>query len=151
MTVMSNSPLLRTGTASGRRRRRAGAILSAELMFVLPIVMAVLFAMVEFAMLLVAQQRVEVAAREACRVASLPTTDAKAAEKAVHEMAARALGSKNLVCAHRLTYKPAKYAGETVAVEIRVPMKAAAPDMLGLVGFGLGGRQLTARCVMRKE
>ena len=34
---------------------------------------------------------------------------------------------------------------------VKVPMKAAAPDLLSFIGFGLRDREMSAQAVMRKE
>ena len=41
--------------------------------------------------------------------------------------------------------------GDEVSVVVRVPMSAAAPDLLGFFGFRLQDRMLVAQTVMRKE
>jgi hypothetical protein len=38
-----------------------------------------------------------------------------------------------------------------VAVTVSVPLKAAAPDLLVFLGFGLGDRKVVARTSMRAE
>lgn len=139
--------------ARGRRhlRGRKGAILSAELLLVLPIVMALCLGMAELSMLLMAMQRVEAASSAACRVATLPASDPVALEQAVREAAARALLKAKLVQAYQLEFAPGQFPGDPVTVEVRVPMKAAAPDLLRIFGFSLKGQELVSRTVMRKQ
>ena len=40
---------------------------------------------------------------------------------------------------------------DPVTVEVRVPMDAAAPDLLRFFGFSLRNRMLLAKTTMRKE
>lgn len=134
-----------------RRRRRAGAVFSVELLLALPIVAACFFAIVEFSLLLSATHKVEAASRSACRVAILPSEDPAESELAVRRAAEWALGKPRLRSAYRLMCKRGRYTGDPVIVRIRVPMKAAAPDLLAMIGFGLEGRYLTAETAMRKE
>jgi hypothetical protein len=137
-----------------RRRRpagRKGALLSAELLFAFPVLAGLLLGIIEFGMLLAAEQRVETACREACRVGSLPASDSHALGQAVRQAAEQALASASLVQTYTLSFQPGQYTGDPVMVQVSVPMRAAAPDLLLIVGFGLTGRQLNAQCVMRKE
>ena len=144
-----------TGRTLLRRRRRPagrkGALLSAELLFAFPVLAGLLLGIIEFGMLLAAEQRVETACREACRVGSLPASDSHALGQAVRQAAEQALASASLVQTYTLSFQPGQYTGDPVMVQVSVPMRAAAPDLLLIVGFGLTGRQLNAQCVMRKE
>jgi len=134
-----------------RQRVRAGAILSLELLWVLPILVGIFFAIVEFSLLLSASHQVKLASRAACRVATLPAANRHEMEQAVRCAAERALAKRHLVEAYQLTICSGRHTGDPVVVEIRVPMCAAAPDVLTIVGFRLKGRELVARTVMRKE
>jgi Flp pilus assembly protein TadG len=139
----------RPGRAAGRSR--AGAALTVEFLLVLPVVVGLMFAIIEFGMLLAAAQKVKTATDVACRVGTLPAASPDQLEAAVRQAATRALVSRRLAEAHELQFEPGQYSGDPVAVEIRVPMKAAAPDLLRMFGFGLKGRWLAARTVLRKE
>jgi len=142
------------GNRSGRSRRgrsRKGALLSTELLFVLPILAGLLFAMVEFSMLLSAKQQIKSASRLACRVASLPAADPVQLEHVVRGAAEQGLVRSSLIESYELRFDPGQNTGDEVVAEVRVPMRAAAPNLLSVVGFNLKGRHLTARTVMRKE
>ena len=104
-------------------RRRIGAVLSMELILVLPIALAMIFAMIEVGMLWAAGQRVNEAAAAGCRTASFRGADVK----------------------------PATPEAPEVCVTVSVPMKSAAPDLLKFIGFGLGDRRIVAQTIMRKE
>ncbi len=137
----------------GRRRRasRIGAVLSLELICTLPIVIVLFFAVIEFAMLLQAENQLMVAAEVACRMGTLQFPEHEQAEDAVREAARRALAQPRLVNSHELRFFPGRHSGDEVAVEIHLPMSAAAPNLLSLIGFDLRGRELVATTVMRKE
>lgn len=130
-----------------RRRSRRGAVLSTELILLVPIAFGLLMALAEFSMLWLANQRVVAAAQAACRTATLPGATAQAVQQA----AAAALGKPVLISQATIEVTWAAHAGEPVQVEVRLPMRSAAPDLLGFLGFGLGDRQIVAQCVMRKE
>lgn len=147
----ANREIARDRIAALPHRARKGAILSTELLLVLPVLIGVCLAVVEFAMLLSARQQVKTACQVACRVGTLPAANPSECEEAVRAAAKRALARKRLIEAHELEFTPGRFAGDDVVVEIRLPMRAAAPDMLCVVGFGLKGRCIVGRTVMRKE
>jgi hypothetical protein len=121
------------------------------LLLVLPILGALCFGIAELSLLLMGMQRVEAASSAACRVATLPASDPVVLEQAVRRAAAEALGKVSLVRAHEIQFELGQFPGDPVVVEVRVPMTAAAPDLLRVLGFSLQGRQLASRTVMRKE
>jgi len=145
-------PMLRP-TRSGRKRNharfttRTGALLSTELMFVLPILMGIFFALVEVGMLWTANHRLAAAARAACRAAAMPGAGHSDAEHA----AVRSLARPALVHEHKMRMHRGPHTGDPIWIELRVPMRAVAPDLFWFLGFGLGDRQLVAQCVMRCE
>jgi hypothetical protein len=63
------------------QRRRLGAVLTTELLFLLPIVLLLLVALIEFVFLINAETKVTLASREGARVAALggSTADVEAA------------------------------------------------------------------------
>lgn len=142
----------RNATVSERRQfRRKGAILSVEFVLIFPILLGLVLAIIEFGLLLAAAQQVKTASHVACRVGTLPAASAEELDAAVRGAARTALMTCNLACAAEVEFEPGQYTGDPVTVQIRVPMKAAAPDLLAVVGFGLKGRCLVARTVLRKE
>lgn len=138
------------GARWSRRRDRAGSLFSLELLLVLPIVAAVCFGVAEFSLLMMGLQRVEAASSAACRVGTLPASNSAHLEHAVREAAAQALTKSSLVHTHEIRFDLGQFPGDPVWVEVRVPMTAAAPDLLRVLGFSLEGRHLMARTVMRK-
>ena len=157
-------PFVRARYAGARvdRRRRRGAVLSIELLVVLPILLVMLLAIVEFGFLWSANHRVHAASQMACRIATLPARDLDELQAEVRAATSRVLQRSALVAQHEVvldfpTAPPGSaglttgYSGEPVVAVVRVPMKAAAPDLLRMFGFGLAGRQLVGSTVMRKE
>jgi Flp pilus assembly protein TadG len=118
-----------------------------ELVFVLPIVLGLLFAMIEVGMLWAAGQRVDEAATGACRVASFRGAD----ETAIRRQVENSLRRQSLVTSYSLNVQNPGPNPDEVCVTVTVPMKAAAPDLLAILGFGLGNRTISAQAVMRKE
>jgi Flp pilus assembly protein TadG len=140
-----------TECAASQKRKRAGAVFSLELLLVLPILLTVCFGLVELSLLLMGMQRVQAASSAACRVATLPTTDTVAQQQAMSKAAAAALHTAGLVAAYQMKSQVGQYAGDPVVVEVTVPMTAAAPDLLKMIGFSLKGRQMTAQTEMCKQ
>jgi Flp pilus assembly protein TadG len=128
-----------------RRLRRLGAVLSMELILVLPIVLALVFSVIEFGMLWSSSQRVKDAATAGCRTASFRGADETAIRRAVE----RSLGKPALVANYSLDIR--QDVSNEVSVAVTVPMRSAAPDLLRFVGFALDGRLLSSQTVMRKE
>jgi Flp pilus assembly protein TadG len=126
-------------------------MMAVELLFVLPVLLIVVFAIIEFGCLWSANIRVKAASQAACRVATLPAETPEEMMLAVNRTAAQSLGSANLVSNSHIRVDPAEYSGDPVTVEVRVPMPAAAPNMLAIFGMRLEGRELIGRTVMRKE
>jgi hypothetical protein len=128
-----------------------GAILSVEMLLVFPVLFVLLLAIIEFSLLWSASHQVEAASATACRVATLPANDPVELEQSVCYAAQQALVKPRLIAAHRVLYTPGQITGDPVTVAIQVPMRAAAPNLLALIGFDLNGRWIRAETVMRKE
>lgn len=128
-------------------KRRRGFVISAELVILLPLVFALVLAVIEFSLLELGRQRVMAAARAGARVAAMPGATYQDIDQAV----AFAMSSAPLSEARRVRVSQGEYSGDPVIVYVAVPMKAASPDLLGLIGFGLGRRMLIGSSVMRKE
>ena len=56
-----------------------------------------------------------------------------------------------MVAAYQMTYDVGQYPGDPVWVHVAVPMTAAAPDLLSVVGLSSRSRELAAQTVMRKQ
>lgn len=113
----------------------------------LPIVMAVLFGLIEIGMLWSSSQRVKEAASAGCRIAGFRG----ATEPAIRRAVEQTLGRKSLVDCYQMQINQPTENPNEVCVSVTVPMTAAAPDMLAFFGFSLKNRQLAAQCVMRRE
>jgi Flp pilus assembly protein TadG len=136
---------------AGRRKRRAGAVFSLELLLVLPILLTVCFGVVELSMLLMGMQRVQAASCAACRIGTLPASDLVEQDQAMRQAAAYALGTVAMSDTFEMRSQIGQYAGDPVVVEVTAPMSAAAPDLLKIIGFSLQGREMTAQTRMCKQ
>jgi Flp pilus assembly protein TadG len=116
-----------------------------ELILVLPIVLALVFSIIEFGMLWSASRRVEDAAAAGCRTASFRGADESAIRRAVE----RTLVKPTLIANYSIDIR--QDVSNEVSVSVAVPMRSAAPDLLRIVGFSLDGRRLSSQTVMRKE
>jgi hypothetical protein len=124
---------------------------SYELVLVVPVVMALVLALVEFGLLWAGAHKVHLAAEVACRVGTRPCEDLIELDRCVRRAAETALVDKRLAANHRLTFVPGGHTGDPVVVEIKAPMTAASPDMLAMFGFSLRNRNFESRVVMAKE
>jgi hypothetical protein len=145
------------------RRHRRGAALALELIMVMPILLMVLLATVEFGILLMASQGVGAAAAHGSRNAALPSSSKASVTAAV----ATALdgyiwqGAEEVVIfvdsgsgfvkdvsGSVLLNAPS---GSIVSVTVNVESNQAAPDLLKYFGISLLNKELTTTYVTRKE
>ena len=132
-------------------RRRVGSILSVELLFVLPILLALLLAMTEFSLLLSTEARYAHASREGARVAAL------GGDLAGVELAVRNVLGDGQFEASTLTVTPDissvnNYpSGTAMEVIVAIRARQVVPDLLRFFGFSLGDQQVLGRTVMRRE
>jgi Flp pilus assembly protein TadG len=147
MTVKFMKRTSNKTTCNRRTHRRLGAILSMELVVVLPIVIAVCVGMVELSMLWSASHRAQSAAAAGCRVATYPGATMHAVRQAIETNLSKA----NLIRSYQVEVVGGLRTGDEIAVTVNVPQSACAPDMLRPFGFSLQGKFVTARSVMRRE
>lgn len=125
--------------------RRRG-ILSAELLLTLPILIVLLFGLLEFSLLFFARGDVVDASRAGARAARI----FGASSESVEEEVRYSLGSR-LAPYARVSSELGDKTGNPVIVTVEVPMAAAAPDLLWLIGYSLQGRDLICQTRMVKE
>lgn len=129
---------LHKGTA--KQRRRGGAIV--EFAVILPLLLTILFGIIEFGYVFMVRQSLQHAAREGCRLASLQTSQAPYTNVVarVNEIMSAA---KVPILPPTITQGPCE---ETVVVTVPY-------DDVSLFGtfLGFGGYNLTGQCTMRKE
>jgi Flp pilus assembly protein TadG len=136
--------------AGSRKRltqRRPGAIHAVELLLLLPIVLGLLVAMVEYSMILSIDQQLAVASREGARVASQggSAVEVEAAARLV-------LGTGSVNQGAVVTSQLTDVSGNPVAVQVAIAdASTVVPDMLRFVGFSINGTPLAGTAVMRRE
>src|SRR5262245_56646984 len=116
------------------RSRRRGS-LSMEFILICPLLIGLIFAMVQFAWYLAAEQQLALASREGARVAALGGT-----EEEILQATRCVLGSGPLGCAEIcVSVKDAQGqpipSGKPVAVMVRIPASQAVPNLLAIIGF----------------
>ncbi|MDX1943886.1 MAG: TadE/TadG family type IV pilus assembly protein [Pirellulaceae bacterium] len=149
-------------TTRRHRRHRVGSALSVELVMVLPILLIILLAFVEFGLLLMATQGVGAAAnlgaREAALASSTELSVKAAADDALagwvwqgkHEVVIFVNGTRvNFSDASDLVQDAPT--GSDISVTVNVPMVQAAPNLLAYFGIDLTDKDLTTTYVTRKE
>ncbi|MBN1911723.1 MAG: pilus assembly protein [Pirellulales bacterium] len=134
------------------RNRRRRAVLSLELVLVLPVLLLVLLAIFQMSTYLLATQAIQAAALAGAREATLPGASAEGIEHSVH----RALGGWRFRDDVDVTIRPDDWAslpsGEGVSVTVRVDADKAAINSLAILpGLSLEGKDITGQYVMRKE
>lgn len=127
------------------RKSRRG-MLSMELVLSLPLMLLVLLAVIEFSLLLYARGDVVQASRAGARLAALHGVDADDVQREVSRVLAGRFPANISVQA-----QVGEFSGDEVIVAVRVPMAAAAPNLLWAFGYNLRGRQLIAETRMIKE
>ena len=139
--------MLRTPSPSTHhsRRQRRG-ILSAELLLTLPILTILLFGLLEFSLLFFARGDVVEASRAGARAARLYG----ATEGSIELLVRNSLGGR-LAPSARVVADLGTRSGDEVSVAVVVPMAAAAPDLLWIIGYSLKGRDLICETHMAKE
>jgi Flp pilus assembly protein TadG len=134
------------------RVRRSGAIFSIEMMMVLTILIPLMFALTEFSLLWSANHTLKAASYAAAREASLPAVSEEAREAAARTAAERVLGDEKFIDQYILSeFNPGLHTGDPVVVELQLPMTAAAPDLLAMIGISIEDKELRAQSVMRRE
>ena len=128
------------------RAKRHGAILTMELVLVLPVFMLLLFAIVEFSLLSSARNRMTEAARTGVRELCITNKS----PEYIRETVKQRLGPK-LSREIQVDITCPTDAGELANVRIAIPMKNATPDLLWLTGFSVKQRTLIVDAPMIRE
>ena len=125
---------------TGDPRARAAAVV--EFAVVLPLLLTILFGIIEYGWVFMVRQSLQTAAREGCRIAVLQT----ATDTAINARVAQVMGPTGLTYSVTLTHAGAGNPVETV--EIAVPY-----NDVSLMGgfFGTHDYNLAGTCSMRKE
>jgi len=126
--------------------RRTGAILSMELVLVIPIFLLLLFSIVEFSMLSSARTRLSDAARHGARLLCISDRS----HDDVREEVQKILGTQ-LSREMRLGIQDSGRPGDIVTVRVQIPMRNATPDLLWATGFSVRERYLIVGVPMARE
>lgn len=138
--------IVRQNSRNHEQQPRLGAILTMELVLVLPIFLIIICGLIEFIMISAAQSRMDQAAHAGLRMMSVSGADQKTCRQQIENL----LGPR-LALNYQLDMNPAEYPGEIGELALRIPMQNACPDMLWMFGFGLQGRQMQSSAAMVME
>lgn len=143
------------------KNARKGAVLSVELVMVLPILLFVLLAFVEFGLMLMSQQGLAAASSLGARHAALTWSTEASTQATVdnalagwswqadRELVVLVNGSKIVLGdADDIQSAPT---GAVISVSVNVPTDKAAPNLLKWIGIDTAGKDLTTTYVTRKE
>ncbi len=125
------------------KRRRASAVV--EFAVVLPLLLTILFGIIQYGWVFMIRQTLQTAAREGCRLAVLPTSVApytNVSDRVADVMATTGLSTYTVTMTHATALNPVE------RVDISVPYA----DASLLAGwFGSSDFDLVGSCSMRKE
>ena len=133
----------------GRLRRKGSA--AVELLLVLPLLLLLLLAMVQFGLLMAAQQQLQLASREGARVAALGGSKTDVEDAARNVLGKGVLAQATIVSVLTDSNDQPLPSGAAVSVEVTLLTKAAVPNFVGWSGVVLAGETISGRTVMRKE
>jgi len=135
--------MMRRISRDGSPRERAAAIV--EFAVVLPLLLTVLFGIIEYGWVFMVRQTLQTAAREGCRLAVLQTTDEPYTE--VVERINQVMGPSGLTTFEiNMTHSTGTSPLETVTVTVPYADVSLMGGFFGPHDFDLGGT-----CSMRKE
>lgn len=126
--------------------RRRGAILSMELVMVLPIFLLLIFSIVEFSMLMSARTHVSDTARHGARLLSISGMESEELRQTMRSLLGPKLSSQSQIDIQM--HDPAVGIG---TVSVSIPMSNAAPDLLWMIGFSLRDRRIETNASMVLE
>ena len=143
-----------------QRGRRRGILMTAELLFVVPVLMMLMLGVIQYHMMI--ETRIELLndSRAGARGAvSGGFANKPQVEDEVKALVRRALGDGRLSKAAKVhvtwsqDLPPDKTAGEPDWVQVAVEVRARSviPDVLGWLGFALGNKKLVAATTMKQE
>jgi hypothetical protein len=140
--------MIRPGTCE-QRRRGIGAL---EVILILPLLVLVLLAAVEFSAMCTAEDRVSQACREGCRVAACHG-DEDSVRRAVEDVLGHEQCKNAKISIKYMNSDDDDHARTGVCVEVilKVPARECVPNYLRICGFDNKDDDIGARCVMRME
>jgi Flp pilus assembly protein TadG len=137
----------RISSLAGRR----GGTVALELLFALPVLLTVLLGVIEFSLLVVAQQQLATACREGARVAAQGGTLDDVTQAVQQFLGTGVLSNATIVAVLTDDSGQPIPSRSPISVTVSLPANQAAPDLLAFIGFSIGGKALAAQTVMRKE
>ena len=142
-------------TTRRQARKRRGAVLTVEMLFILPLIMVVLLAIAEFSFMLLGMQAIAAATNVGAREASLASSSDTSIEAAVEgaldgwvfqgrQETTTYINGIDADAATAMT-------GDTVQVTVKLQTTHAVPDMLKFIGLTIAGQEIQATFVTRRE
>jgi len=134
-------------------RRRRGAVLAAELLIVLPILLIFVAGMIEFSMILSARWELLAASEQGARVASQGGSDDDVKATVQKALGTGQLSQNAQVFVDRTPAVPGDPANNRDRVQVCVQVSAGkiVPDILVWAGISLGSQNLVGCSVMNQE
>ena len=132
---------------SGMRR----GVVMIELLVALPVLLAILLGTIEFSMILVARQQLQLASREGARVASIGGNETEVQTAVQNFLGKGALAGAQVQSILTDAGGQPIPSGGSVQVVVTIPTTQAVPNLLGGFGVSVAGDTLIAGTAMRKE
>lgn len=129
--------------------RRAGLVFSVEVLFVLPILLLIVFLLVELSLLLAAERRLAEVSGVVARTGSLGGTDADMTT--VMKSAAGDKWDDHVVLKVVPENPNDRVQGRPLEVTVELPARYAGPNLLRSIGIDLTGATLVGRTVILVE
>ena len=126
-------------------------MLAMELLVVLPLLMVVILATIEFSSLLMVRQQLQAASREGARVASLGGNSLQVQAAVSNFLGTGPLGAAQVNSVLTDQSGNPLPSGAAVSVNLSLPTAQVVPDLLAPFGFTLANDTTVAQTVMRKE
>lgn len=133
-----------------RRTRRPGS-LSVEMLLLAPLLIAVVVAVVEFSLVVVALQKLEAASAIGARVAAQGGNARSVREAVLRALGQGRIGKAEVVADLMGDDGYPLPSGSPVEVIVAVKAGEVVPDLLGFIGFSIKDMKLRGRTLLRKE
>jgi hypothetical protein len=146
MVLQPASSARRSGVGRAAALRK-GSIHAVEILFLLPIILALILGMVEFSMILSIDQQLAVASREGARVAAQGGSASEAEAAARLVLGGGSVGLKSVV-----TTQLTDVSGDPVLVRVAIAdASTVVPNLLRFAGFSIKDKPLAGATIMRRE
>ena len=127
------------------------AIVSVEMLIILPVFLVILLGFVELTMLVIVEERLAAASSQGARVAAQGGTTADVAIAVNNSLGAGSVRTNLNAIIYSPTDPMNALPGDPVTVRLEVEAREVIPDLLRFIGYSISKQMLVGQTVMRKE